>query len=269
MQGPRRNRCRHERCWMPPQQRGLAAGGPSVAEPTVATGHPRQNHGLLEVCGPTNCRISPAKARERQRLAPAPAPRQRRWLGAAMSMGATAPHGLFAAQLSPAGQQSVARGGDAAHVGAAAEADAVVCSRAQPHVFGAASMPVVTGSWRKAKWNGRLPMTDHPRFERLQGSAETMHRRYHGGNLVAVILWLADLWMAWRRVGRGRFRSAAHNADNAQLNVRRARLRMLLTGLIMSATVAGIALRAGAADARAGKGYLMPQQHAKAAACPL
>ena len=130
-------------------------------------------------------------------------------------------------------------------------------------------MLVVTGSWRKAEWNGRLPMTDHPRFERLQGSAETMHRRYHGGNLVAVILWLADLWMAWRRPARGRFRSAAHNADNAQLNVRRARLRMLLTALIMSATVVGIALRAGAADARAGKGHLLPQQHAKGADCPI
>ena len=160
-------------------------------------------------------------------------------------------------------------GGDAAHVGAAAEADAFVCSRAQPDVFGAARMLVVTGSWRKAELNGRLPMTDHPRFERLQGSAETMHRRYHGGNLVAVILWLADLWMAWRSVGRGRFRSAAHNPDNAQLNVRRARLRMLLTALLMSATVVGIALRAGAADARAGKGLLLPQQHAKAAACPI
>ena len=144
-----------------------------------------------------------------------------------------------------------------------------VCPRAQPHVFGAASMLAVTGSWRKAEWNGRLPMTDHPRFERLQGSAETMHRRYHGGNFVAVILWLADLWMAWRRVGRDRFHSAAHNADNAQLNVRRARLRMLLTALIMSATVVGIALRAGATDARAGKGHLLPQQQAKAAACPI
>lgn len=161
------------------------------------------------------------------------------------------------------------RGETPLNVGAAAEADAFVCSRAQPDVFGAARMLVVTGSWRKAEWNGRLPMTDHPRFERLQGSAETMHRRYHGGKLVAVILWLADLWMAWRRVGRGRFRSAAHNPDNAQLNVRRARLRMLLTALLMSATVVGIALRAGAADARAGKGLLLPQQHAKAAACPI
>ena len=95
------------------------------------------------------------------------------------------------------------RGETPLNVGAAAEADAFVCSRAQPDVFGAARMLVVTGSWRKAEWNGRLPMTDHPRFERLQGSAETMHRRYHGGKLVAVILWLADLWMAWRRVGRG------------------------------------------------------------------
>ena len=176
---------------------------------------------------------------------------------------------LVCPQVSYAGQQSAAQGGDAAHVGAAAEGHAFACSRSQPHVFGAARMLAVTGPWRKAEWNGRLPMTDHPRFERLQGSAETMHRRYHGGNLVAVILWLADLWTAWRRVGRGRLGSAAHNADNAQLNVRRARLRMLLTALIMSATVVGIALRAGAADARAGKGHLLPQQHAKAAACPI
>ena len=218
----------------------------------------------------TTWRTGAAAARNRQRLAqrPAPARRQRRWHVAAISMGAMAPHGSFA-HISLAGQQSAAQGGDAAHVGAAAEGDAFVCSRAQPDVFGAARMLVVTGSWRKAEWNGRLPMTDHPRFERLQGSAETMHRRYHGGNLVAVILWLADLWMAWRRVGRGRFRSAAHNPDNAQLNVRRARLRMLLTALLMSATVVGIALRAGAADARAGKGLLLPQQHAKAAACPI
>jgi hypothetical protein len=111
-------------------------------------------------------------------------------------------------------------------------------------------------------------MTDQPRFERLQGSAETMHRRYHGGSLVAVILWLADLWVAWRRAGRGRFRSAAHSAEDAELNVRRARLRLLLTALMMSATVVGIALRAGVSDARAGKGYLLLQQQGKVAACP-
>lgn len=268
MQDPRRGRCRHERCWLPPQQRGLAARGLSVAERTVATGHPRQNHGLHEAC-----RHNLEDWRRRGPQPPA--------VGAATCSGsAAAPVArcgdrdgdgaprLVCAHLScrPAKRRS---GGDAAHVGAAAEADAFVCSRAQPDVFGAARMLVVTGSWRKAEWNGRLPMTDHPRFERLQGSAETMHRRYHGGNLVAVILWLADLWMAWRSVGRGRFRSAAHNPDNAQLNVRRARLRMLLTALLMSATVVGIALRAGAADARAGKGLLLPQQHAKAVACPI
>jgi hypothetical protein len=73
-------------------------------------------------------------------------------------------------------------------------------------------------------------MTDCPRFERLKGSSETMHMRYHGGCFVTWVLWLADQW-ALRRA-----RVEHWGLPGTQsLPVRRARLRVLLTGLIMLA----------------------------------
>ena len=75
-------------------------------------------------------------------------------------------------------------------------------------------------------------MTDHPRFEPLQGSPDTMHVRYHGGALVASVLWLADQWVA-RRAWPQRARSFGEPARA----VRRARLRVLLTGLVMLGVV--------------------------------
>ncbi|HEU0060105.1 MAG TPA: hypothetical protein VFR19_09535 [Hyphomicrobiaceae bacterium] len=86
-------------------------------------------------------------------------------------------------------------------------------------------------------------MTDHPRFERLEGPAETMHGRYHGGGLVAFVLWLADLWTSRRPLGWVRgwasdwTRPPWRAADAVAPGVRRARRRLLLTGMIMLAVV--------------------------------
>jgi hypothetical protein len=82
-------------------------------------------------------------------------------------------------------------------------------------------------------------MTDHPRFEPLQGSIETMHQRYHAGALVDFILGLADRylerrksWLDGRKAGSG----------HVSLGVRRARLRALLTAVGMGAVVMTLAL---------------------------
>jgi hypothetical protein len=80
-------------------------------------------------------------------------------------------------------------------------------------------------------------MTDCPRFQPLEGSAETMHQRYHGGALVTSVLWLADQWVLWR----ARPRRWSWLGTQA-LAVRRARLRLLVTGLIMLAAVVLMAL---------------------------
>jgi len=85
-------------------------------------------------------------------------------------------------------------------------------------------------------------MTDHPRFERLQGPAETMHARYHGGGLVAFVLWLADLWTLRRPLRWASPFWGVADAGRPALGVRRARRRVLLTGLIMLAAILAMTL---------------------------
>jgi hypothetical protein len=75
-------------------------------------------------------------------------------------------------------------------------------------------------------------MTDCPRFQPLEGSPESMHLRYHGGALVAWVLWLARQW-ALRRASPRRWSWPGTQAPA----VRRARLRLLLTGLIVLTVV--------------------------------
>src|SRR5262245_5487646 len=86
-------------------------------------------------------------------------------------------------------------------------------------------------------------MTDHPRFERVKGPAETMHARYHGGGLVAFVFWLADWWTARRPLAWARppWRAAAAGAV-ALGGVQRARRRMLLTGVILLFVVLAVTL---------------------------
>src|SRR5262245_37953692 len=71
-------------------------------------------------------------------------------------------------------------------------------------------------------------MTDHPRFEAVQGSAATMHHRYHGGALVGLILWLVARFLERRRPWLERRQA---RAGHASLGVRRARLRALLAAI--------------------------------------
>ena len=85
-------------------------------------------------------------------------------------------------------------------------------------------------------------MTDHPRFERPQGPVETMHARYHGGGLVAFVLWLADLWTLRRPLRWASPFWVVADAGHPALGVRRARRRVLLTGLILLAAVLAITL---------------------------
>jgi transposase-like protein len=42
-------------------------------------------------------------------------------------------------------------------------------------------------------------MTDHPRFEPIQGVRDEVHLRYHGGRLVDLVLRLADRWQTMHR----------------------------------------------------------------------
>ena len=85
-------------------------------------------------------------------------------------------------------------------------------------------------------------MTDHPRFERVEGPIETLHVRYHGGGLVAFVLRLADLWLRRRPLGWASLPWRARDAASAALGVRRARRRVLLTGVIMLAVVVAATL---------------------------
>ena len=101
-------------------------------------------------------------------------------------------------------------------------------------------------------------MTDCPRFQPLEGSPESMHRRYHGGALVTRVLSLADLW-ALRGASPRRWNWPGTRA----LAVRRARLRLLLTGLIMLAVVLLTAL--WAPSRQAGNRPPPPQQPQKVA----
>jgi len=101
-------------------------------------------------------------------------------------------------------------------------------------------------------------MTDYPRFEPCKGSPETMHLSYHGGALVAAVLWLADKWAPRR--------SPAEPWSGGQARgVHRARQRVLLTGLILLAVVLLTALWA---PGRQAGNRPAPHQPAKVAFAP-
>jgi len=103
-------------------------------------------------------------------------------------------------------------------------------------------------------------MTDHPRFEAVEGPAETLHQRYHGGALVGFILRLADRYLEPRKPWLERRQA---RAGDAALGVRRARLRALLAAMGMGAAVLVIALGGGP---RPGGGHA--SQASKVASCP-
>src|SRR5262245_44392799 len=105
---------------------------------------------------------------------------------------------------------------------------------------------------------GKGPLTDCPRFQPLAGSPESMQLGYHGGALVAGVLWRADHW-ALRGASPRRWSWPGTQA----LGVRRARLRLLLTGLIMLAVVLLTAL--WAPSRQAGNRPPPPQQPQKVA----
>ena len=51
---------------------------------------------------------------------------------------------------------------------------------------------------------------DRPRFQRLEGAREELHRRYHGGVLVEAVFCLVDAWyhgrlQLWRRLPNEKF----------------------------------------------------------------
>src|SRR5262245_21587727 len=105
-------------------------------------------------------------------------------------------------------------------------------------------------------------MTDHPRFEPLKGSPESMHLRYHGGALVAWVLWLGEQW-ALRRSAAEPWSLPGEQAGS----VRRARQRALLTGLIMLALVLLTAV--WAPGRQAGNRPPPPHQPPKVASTPI
>jgi hypothetical protein len=104
-------------------------------------------------------------------------------------------------------------------------------------------------------------MTDHPRFEPLKGSPETMHFRYHGGTLVGAVLGLADQW----RLRRSLAQPWSLPGKPAR-SVRRARLRVMLTGLLMLTLVLLTVL--WAPGRQAGNRPATPQQPPKVAFAP-
>ena len=109
-------------------------------------------------------------------------------------------------------------------------------------------------------------MTDYPRFARLEGPAETMHQRYHGGGLVAFVLRLADLWLLGRPFAWARpLWAAADTAHPAALGVRRARRRVVLTGVIMLAVVLAVTLWLPAK--REGSPHSLPRHPNKLVVC--
>jgi hypothetical protein len=40
---------------------------------------------------------------------------------------------------------------------------------------------------------------DRPRFQRVEGAVDELHRRYHGGGVVEAVFSLVDAWQRWRR----------------------------------------------------------------------
>jgi hypothetical protein len=122
-----------------------------------------------------------------------------------------------------------------------------------------------TGAGGKPKEEAWL-MTDHPRFERVEGPVETQHDRYHGGALVAFVLRLADLWALRRPLRWASLPWRAPDAGREALGVRRARRRVLLTGVIMLAVVLAVTLWLPAK--RDGTPQSLPRQPDKLALCP-
>jgi len=111
-----------------------------------------------------------------------------------------------------------------------------------------------------------LLMTDHPRFERVEGPVETLHDRYHGGGLVAFVFRLADLWLLRRPLPWASLPWRTPDADSPALGVRRARRRVLLTGVIMLAVVLAVTL--WLPGKRDGAPQSLPRQPDKLAFCP-
>jgi hypothetical protein len=111
-----------------------------------------------------------------------------------------------------------------------------------------------------------LLMTDHPRFERVEGPVETLHDRYHGGGLVAFVFRLADLWVLRRPLPWASLPWRTPDADSPALGVRRARRRVLLTGVIMLAVVLAVTL--WLPGKRDGAPQSLPRQPDKLAFCP-
>ena len=122
-----------------------------------------------------------------------------------------------------------------------------------------------TGAGGKPKEEAWL-MTDHPRFERVEGPVETLHDRYHGGALVAFVLRLADLWALRRPLRWASLPWRAPDAGREALGVRRARRRVLLTGVIMLAVVLAVTL--WLPGKRDGAPQSLPRQPDKLAFCP-
>jgi hypothetical protein len=56
-------------------------------------------------------------------------------------------------------------------------------------------------------------MTDHPRFERVQGRLDDAHLHYHGGRFVHALLYLVDC----TTVRGGGFRHAPHKIDGKHI----------------------------------------------------
>ena len=56
---------------------------------------------------------------------------------------------------------------------------------------------------------------DRPRFQRVEGAGDELHRRYHGGVVVEVVFALVDAWQQARR-------SPALAHDDRRLSVARA-----------------------------------------------
>lgn len=59
---------------------------------------------------------------------------------------------------------------------------------------------------------------DYPRFERIEGPADRLHERYHGGRLVTLVFAIVD---AWRSAGwPGGLRQAEEAGSSTDLMTR-------------------------------------------------
>ena len=106
-------------------------------------------------------------------------------------------------------------------------------------------------------------MTDHPRFEPLQGPPERLHERYHGGALVGFVVGLADRYLERRKSWLDR-----REVRPGRLGVRRARLRALLTAVGMGAVVMTMTLALGGGRPGTHPGGGPALQPSKVTSCP-